>query len=302
MRLPKKAKHDVAYFLAPKLIALISAMPHRLARFLGAFMGLVAWRLSRRDRHRMSRHLTLVYGSSLSEADKHNIGRDFFVNSGKNLVDVIRLKEHYRDEIKPLIKVDGVEHIDRAYKKGHGVIGITGHIGNFELLAVFLAELGYPVAVIGREMYDPRMDRFLVENREALGLANIATTDSPRRLVEWLKDGGIVGILIDIDSSRVRGMFMPVFGRLAQTPVGQSVLSLRTGAALVPGACLRNADNTYRITFKPEVTIQPSGDFDRDVYDLTLKCSRVLESIIHENKSQWIWIHNRWCARPQETA
>ncbi len=302
MRLPKELKHDLIFKLARGLIGLINLVPRRVALFCGSVLGLLAWRVLTSERHRVSRHLTLVHGNGLTAAEKSNIGRSFFVNSGKNLIDVLRLHKHYDSEIKPRVTIEGLEHWDRAYKRGKGIIGITGHIGNFELLAVHLASLGYRVAVIGRELYDTRMDEMLVTNREALGLTNIATTDSPRKLLQWLKDGGAVGVLIDTDSSRVRGMFIPVFGRLAQTPVGQSMLALKTGAALVPAVCLRNEDNSYRIVVKQEIEFDQTDDFDRDVYDLTLKCSRILEEIINENKSQWIWIHNRWCARPPETA
>ena len=302
MRLPKELKHGLVFRLVRGLINLINLLPRSVALFCGSVLGLLAWRVLASERYRVSRHLTLVYGDSLTAAEKNNVGRSFFVNSGKNLIDVIRLRKHYDSEIRPRVTIEGLEHWDKAYKGGKGVIGITGHIGNFELLAVHLAALGYRVAVIGRELYDTRMDQMLVANREALGLTNIATTDSPRKLLQWLKDGGAVGVLIDTDSSRVRGIFIPVFGRLAQTPIGQSMLALKTGAALVPAVCLRNDDNTYRIVVRPEIEIDRTDDFDRDVYNLTLKCSRVLEEIINENKSQWIWIHNRWCARPPETA
>ena len=277
MRLSKELKHNLVFRLAEITIAVINLLPRRTALFVGSALGLLAWGVLVRERYRVFRHLSLVYGDCLSNTEKSHIGRSFFINSGKNLIDVIRLQKHYDYEIKPLVRIEGREHWDRAYSKGKGVIGITGHIGNFELLAVHMASLGYRIAVIGRELYDTRIDQLLVANREALGLANIATTDSPRKLLQWLKEGGAVGILIDTDSSRVRGIFIPVFGRLAQTPVGQSILALKTGAALLPMVCLRNEDNTYRIVIKPEITVDRTGDSDRDVYNLTLKSSRILE-------------------------
>jgi len=112
----------------------------------------------------------------------------------------------------------------------------------------------------------------------------------------------VLGVLIDTDSFRVRGMFMPFFGRLANTPVGQSLLGLRAGAAFLPTACLRTDDNHYRIVIKPEVHVQPSGNAEKDAYRITLECTKVLEEIIEENKSQWIWLHNRWHTQPRNTA
>ena len=302
MSFRKNIKHNLVFILAKFMIRFFNAVNRRVAVFIGGSLGAFYWFVSLRDRYRVHRHLTLVYKDSLTDPEKYRIGRQFFINSGKNLVEVIRFKKHFDREIKKLVTTEGLEHFDRAYKRGNGVIGITGHIGNFELLAAYIASLGYKIAVIGRQMYDARMDDFLVENRKSMNLENIGTTESPRRMVRWLKEGGATGVLIDTDSSRVRGIYIPVFGRLAQTPVGQTIIGLKTGAAFVPMFCLRNADNTYRIVTKPEITIEPSGDFDKDVYEMTLKCSRVLESVIDEYKEQWVWVHNRWCARPEKTA
>jgi KDO2-lipid IV(A) lauroyltransferase len=302
MKLLKKLKRDAAYLLARSAFYLLNVIPRRLAVFLGACLGLAAWAVLPKDRHKVFRHLSLVFGDGLISPQKHNIARDFFVNSGKNLTDIVRFKKHFKSEIKPLISAEGLEEYDAAFERGKGVVGITGHIGNFELLAVYLASRGHPVAVIGRQLHDRRLDRILVENRKSSGLTNFSTDESPRRILSWLKSGGGLGVLIDTDSIRVRGVFIPFFGRLANTPIGQSLLGLRAGAAFFPMACLRTNENRYRIVIKPEVHIQPSGNAEEDAYRMTLGCARALEEIIKENKSQWIWLHNRWHTRPENIA
>ncbi len=294
MTIRKKIKHDITYCLIRLFMALCNILPRNAAMFVGAWLGLAAWKLIPREQHRVHRHLSLVYQDDINYEQKRNIGRSFFINSGKNLADVVRFRRHFATEIRPLISVEGLEHWEAAYRRGRGVLGVAGHLGNFELLAAYVQSLGYDIAVIGREMYDPRLDKLLVENRLAVGLTNIATSDSPRRLLAWLRSGKGVGVLIDTDSPRVRGIFVPVFGRLANTPVGQSMIGLKTGSAFLPSACLRTPDNRYRVVFKPPIELKPSGDFETDVYQVTLKCTKALEEIIEEHKEQWIWLHNRW--------
>ena len=294
----KRIRRGAVCVSARLLTAGLNVVGRRLAMFWGAMIGLAAWRLASRDRYKSLRHLSLVYGNELSFDRRRRIARDFFINIGKNLADVLRFPRHFASELKPLVAVEGLEHFDAAYRRGRGLIGITGHIGNFELLAVYIASLGYDIAVIGREMYDPRLNELLVKNREALGLINIATTDSPRRVLEWLRKGGAVGALIDTDSIRVRSTFVPVFGRPALTPIGQSIIGLRAGSAFVPLACVRTSDNRYRIIIKPEVSIEPSGDFSKDVEHVTARCTAVLEGIINEYRDQWIWLKNRWLTAP----
>lgn len=294
----KKFKRTVIYRFTRLVIFVFNALPRNAAVFIGGWIGLAAWYFFPKDRYKFMRNLSLVYKDSLTPNEKKNLSRNFFVNSGKNLAEVLRFRKYYHSQIKPLIEVEGLEHFDRAYKDGQGIIGITGHIGNFELLAVHIASLGYRIAVIGREMYDRRLDALLVENREAMGLVNIATTDSPRRALSWLKEGGALGVLIDTDSFRVRSMFIPAFGRLSHTPVGQTLLGLKTGAAFLPMACLRKPDNGYKIVIRPPVEYKAEETSEEAVYDVTLKCTKALEEIIDQNKDQWIWLHNRWHTKP----
>jgi KDO2-lipid IV(A) lauroyltransferase len=298
----KDIKRSLIYYFVWTVLEIANALPRRLALFLGEWLGLAAWRLLARDRHKIERHLTLVFGDELHETEKRKIARNFFVNSGKNVVDVARFRRHFQSEIKPLVEVEGLEYFDQAYRAGKGLLGITGHIGNFELLAAYIANLGYDIAVIGRELYDTRLNRLLVENRKASGLTNIATTDSPKKFLSWLHQGKAIGVLIDTDSIRVRSMFIPFFGRLSNTPVGQSIIGVRAGAAFVPMACVRTEDDRYKIIIRPPVSYDAGDDLDSAAREVTLQCTRALEDIIRQYKDQWIWLHNPWHTRPDKVS
>ena len=298
----KRIKRDLVYSLVCACRFLFSLLPRGIALAKGGFLGWLAWRLLPSDRRKIDANLLRVYGDRLTRAERTRIGRQFFINSGKNLVDLFRFKRHFRSEIAPLVSVEGLEHFDRACKLGKGVIGVTGHIGHFELLAAYVASLGYEIAVIGREMYDPRLDRLLVENREAVGLTNFATTDSPKRILRWLQSGKVLGVLIDTDSGRIRGEFVPFFGIPANTPVGHALIGLKVGAAFVPMACVRTANNRYRIIACPAIELPIGLSPERAALEVTALCSKALEGIIDAHRDQWIWLHNRWNSRPPNNA
>lgn len=298
----KRIKRTLVYYLVRTCRFWFSILPRGLAILKGGFLGWLAWRLLPGDRRKIDANLTRVYGDRLTPQERTRIGRQFFINSGKNLVDLFRFKRHFQSEIAPLVTVEGLEHFDRAYKQGKGLIGVTGHIGHFELLAAYVASLGYEIAVIGREMYDPRIDRLLVENRESVGLTNIATTDSPKQIFRWLQSGKALGVLIDTDSGRVRGEFVPFFGILANTPVGHAKIGLKVGAAFIPMACVRTANNRYRIIVRPAIEPPVGLSPEKAVLAVTALCSKALEEIIDTHRDQWIWLHNRWNSRPPNTA
>jgi KDO2-lipid IV(A) lauroyltransferase len=296
----KKIKNNLVYWFAVSVIRLFNIIPRNMALFFGAVLGWAAFILIRKDRLKAQRHLALIYGNKLSPAERQLISRDVFINFGRNIADVVRFRKYYRSQIKSLVDIEGQGYFDDVYRRGKGVVAVTGHIGNFELLAVFFAEQGYKTAVIGRELYDSRLDRLLVDNRVSMELVNIDTQDSPRKILKVLKDGYAVGVLMDTDSMRVRSEFIPAFGRLSYTPVGQTILGLRAGAGFVPMACIRDGTK-YKVIVRPEIVVKRTGDLDKDVYNITRKCTEALEKIIDEYKDQWIWIHNRWLTEPKET-
>lgn len=261
-------------------------------------MGKLAYWILSNERRKTISNLEFAFEDKLNHNERKIIAKKVFLNIGKNAVDVIRSKKYFQSEIKYLVDIEGLEHLDSAYNRGRGVIAVTGHIGNFELLAAFIGNFGYKIAAIGRELYDKRLNKLLVKNREAIGLLNIDTRESVRKIFRLLKDGYILGVLMDTDSMRVRSMFIPAFGKPSWTPVGQSILGLRSGAGFVPIACVR-VGKRYKIIIKPEVAIKASGDFEKDLYNITRLCTEAWEEIVTEYKDQWIWMHNRWNTRPQ---
>ncbi len=299
MRRFKKIKNSAVYYFIGGIVFFFNFIPRSTAIFVGAMLGFWGYQIFRKDRYKADRHLRAAYGNALSQNERDRIIRQMFINFGKNAADVIRFRKYYRSEIMPLVAVEGLEHFDAVYNRGKGVIAVTGHIGNFELIAAHMAALEYKVAVIGREIYDKRLNSLLVSNREALGALNVDTKESVKKVVRLLKEGYALGALIDTDSIRVRTMFVPFFGRLSNTPVGQSLLGLKTGAGFVPLACLR-IGKRYKIIIKPEIMIERTDNLEKDMYNITRLCTEALESIIDEYREQWIWLHNRWQTRPTE--
>ncbi len=300
MRRTKRFKRWAVYRFTLVCLWLLNKIPRKAAQGLGAWLGLAAWSLLPKERHRTIRHLGLVYGDELSPPEKASIGCRFFINAGKNITDVLRFKEHFHEEIEPLVTIEGLEHYHRAFESGKGMIGITGHIGNFELMAARMRQEGFEIAVIGRELYDKRLDDLLVTNRSAVGLTNLPTTTSPRELLRWLKSNGALGVLIDTDSFRVRGEFINWFGRPAKTPIGPFILGLKAGAPFVPMACVRTADGGYHVIVREQINIPRTDNFETDARRVAEACVRQLEEIILQYPDQWIWVHNRWHNRPEQ--
>jgi len=249
-------------------------------------------------RKRTQNNLNIVFGKEKDQRELEKLARLVFENVGKNVADAVRLKNMKWKKIEEITKIEGLEYFDNAYKMGKGVIPLTGHIGNFELLAAYFSLKGYKLSVIGRELYDPRLDALLVKSRESVGLENIPSSASVKQVIKALRSGRALGVLADQDSSKVRGVFVDFFGRPARTPVGPVLLAYKTQSPIVPMAIVREKDDKYKIIVKEPIELATSGDKEKDIIETTQKCTKVLESIIRDYPSQWLWMHDRWKSKP----
>lgn len=262
-------------------------------------MGKFAYFLIRGARRKTQHNLKLAFSEEMDAKKLKRLALQVFENVGKNVADAVRLNNMKWEEINRITHIEGLEYFDNAYKMGKGVIALTGHISNFELLAAWFSIKGYKVSVIGRELYDPRLDALLVKNRKSVGLENIPSSTSVKLVVKVLRSGRTLGVLADQDSSRVRGVFVNFFGRPARTPVGPVLLAYKTGSPIVPMAILREEKNKYRIIVKPPIELIFTQDRKKDTKNVTQRYTQVLESIIREYPDQWLWMHDRWKSKPE---
>lgn len=294
----KKLRHNVVFWIARFLFFIINLLPRTITLLLGETIGLVAYLLIKKERHKALTNLDRAYGDDLSYRRKKTIARDSFVTFGRAAIEAMRLPKYYHSQIYPDIEIVGEENLINALKRERGVVVFTGHIGNFELLAAFVAQSGYKTAVIGRELYDKRIDQLLIQNRAAMGLINVRTDDSPRTIIKLLKDNYTIGFLIDTDSFRVAGELTPFFGRPAKTPIGPTQLGLLAKSAFLPVFCLCFPGGKYKIIIGEELIPDSPNRSPENVYNITCRMTKTIENIIRQYPEQWIWLHNRWHTRP----
>jgi KDO2-lipid IV(A) lauroyltransferase len=297
--LSKRIKNWFLFRLITALISFLNFLPRNTAISLAGFLGRLSYFLISPARRKTNENLKLSFGNEKTGKQLRKIAVQVFVNLGKNVVDAVRLKKMKWDDVDKITEIEGLEYFDTAYRAGKGVIGFTGHIGNFELMAAYFSLRGYKLSVIGREVYDPRLDRLLVENRESVGLKNISSFAGVKPLLRVLKKGEFLGILADQDSSRIRGIFVDFFGRPARTPVGPVLLAYKTGSPIVPMAIVRKEKNRYKIIVKPPVELACSDNQEKDITDTLQRSTDALASIIRQYPDQWLWMHDRWKSRPK---
>jgi KDO2-lipid IV(A) lauroyltransferase len=271
--------------------SLVGRLDRPAAMRLGAGLGRLAYRVARRQRRYADRNLRLAYGDALSAPDRDALVRAVFEHFGRTIVDFLRGPSLTPGALDRLVACDGWERVEAARAAGRGLILLTAHLGNWELLGRWLAARGLKLTVVAREPADPVLGGYLRAMREGAGFAVLDKGTSARELLGVLRRGEVVSLLPDQNSGDV---FVPFFGVPAGTVAGPASLALHTGAALLPTYCVRQPDHTYRVEVLPPIPVEATGDRAADVARVTAEANRVLEAVVRRYPDQWLWLHNRW--------
>lgn len=296
----RKIRYPVILGLVRAMIFISRLFPRKTWLALCGFLGGLAYHIASRSRRLATTHLTMAYGKEKSEAEIKRIARQVFVMMGKNAGDIIRaFKVHSLDDFDKIRVVKGAEIAEQAFVRGKGVIFLTAHLGAFEFVATELAFRGYRPLIIGTPMKDERLTNLLWEQRNKFGASAIERGKETVRLIRTLKSGGTIAILIDQDT-RVKSVFVDFFGLPCATPIGATLLALKTGAAIVPIFYHLRDDGMQEANFYPEVELIITGDEEVDMKVNTQRLHDVIEAEIRKHPAQWLWLHERWKTKPGE--
>lgn len=243
-------------------------------------------------------NLTYVFGCEKSPIEIRRMARRVFANIVMVLFEVGWLYRSRPGSLAVKIRFEGLPHLQQAIQKGRGVLVLTGHLGNWELLANAAGLLGYPVNVVYRPLDFEPLDLFFRRLRGRQGADLLPKAQAMRGILRKLGRKELVGILLDQNAGRHAGVFVDFFGRPACTNKGLALVARRLKAPVVPIFLVRE-DSAYRMIVQPEVPLILTGDKDRDVEANTRRYNQVLESMIRRYPEQWFWVHRRWKTRPR---
>lgn len=277
------------------LLHSLGVLSWRGAGALGSALGWLGWRVSARFRRVADKNFQLAYGNSLTKGERSRLTQRVFQSFGRSLFEFLKAPSMSPEQIRAIVQADSYARVEAVLARGKGMILIAAHFGNWELLARRAALEGYEFAVIARQSHDPEFNKITDGIRANGGYVVLPRGGSPRAILQRLRQNGIVAILPDQKSEDV---FVPFFGHLAGTVAGPAVLSLKTGAGIIPMFCPRQPDGSYRVEILPEIDTTPTGDTEADVHRIMADITQVIEEMVRRYPDQWLWLHDRWRVTP----
>ncbi len=292
------------YLLTRLGASLLLLLPRGMALALADWAGSLGYRLVARQRTKVLENLKFAYGDTKSFEELETIGRGVMGHMLRTAVDFLRFATLSRDKAASFVEVgDAYSFCKDILQEGKGLIIMTPHMGNWELLAGIFGLQGFQGAVVGRRIYYEPYNQWIVGLRRSVGVQTIYQDEAARQIHKHLKAGEIVGLLPDQDMDRVRGVFVDFFGKPAYTSVAPVKFAMALGAPILPACMVRMPGNRYKLLLgtlmRPKIE---GGDRTASIRKYTEAWMSDFEVLIRRYPEQWGWMHDRWKTKPEHVA
>jgi KDO2-lipid IV(A) lauroyltransferase len=298
---PRNRLLDWLQYVGMRLFAMFVHMAswranYRTARWLGDLL----FRFDRRHRDRALRHLALSFPHwsdrtrwRVARASVRNLvylGVEFLFTT--RLIKPATWRRHIRlCDMGPTVRL--------MLENRTGLIFLTGHFGNWEVVGYTMATLGFPMVSVARRLDNPYIDRYVFGIRARTGQVILDKRGAVRDIAGVLERRGAVGFVADQDAGR-KGAFVDFFGRKASTYKSIALMAMRYHAPVIVGYARRLAEQ-FRFEIGVQRIIRPDEWARRadPMTWITQEYTRALEEVVRSAPEQYLWVHRRWKHRPK---
>ena len=290
------------YVAAWSVLHALGWLPRGMARAVGAGVAALFYRLQPRLERAALFNLRLAF-PEMKEEERRATARRLMRHIGWMGGEFSQFPRHTAESIQRVITIDGMENYQAAKARGKGLIYLTGHMGAWELAPFAQALNRHPLNFLVRPLENRRVNALVDRYRCLAGNRTIDKNEAVREMLRILRENGDVGVLMDVNSAREEGVFVPFFGIPACTSSGVARIALRTDCAVMPGYVYWNeAERRYHLQLDPAIPLERSGDTEADVVAVTARFVQVFEQYARRYPDQWLWVHKRWKTRPEGEA
>ena len=279
--------------------SVVERLPRRWAYALAILAARFAWMFSPLARPRLEYNLKVACPEL--ENDPRALRRLSwlnFRNHAKAYADLMQLPTMSVQTMRPLLKVDGLEHLEEARAIGKGVLVVSCHMGSYEVVSAIWSATLTPVSFFAEELEPRELFEWYRDTRARLGIS-VLTLDHGgiRKVLQALREKEMVITAIDRDITGT-GHPMPFFGRLAPIPLGPAALALRLGTPIFPVCVYRLPDDTYKADGAPLVFAKETGNPKADQVEATQRVLSQIETFIRLHPDQWHVPHRIFAGAP----
>jgi lauroyl/myristoyl acyltransferase len=280
---------------------LVPLLPRGVAMVLAGAVGHAAYHLLREDRRVALANLDIVFGDSRTRREKRRIVRGTFQNVACNLIGLFWAPRLTKENIRRYAEFPekDLAWYRQIKARGKGVIFITPHYGDWELMSLCSGFAGAAYTTVMEPTKNPVIGETISRLRSLSGHTTVHPRFAVVKLFKAISRGETIGVLVDVNARRGRGgVWLDFFGLKVFNTAAVAELAIRTGAAIVFGYAEPLAGRRVRVAFGPEIEPSNTGDHERDVLVTSQRCLDCCADLIRKAPEHWLWSYKRWKRRP----
>ena len=262
-------------------------------------LGPVLHRIDGRHRRIVRANLKRAFGEEKTESELRAIELRVFENLVRILLEIGWSMNREPEEFRRHLRLRGLPNFTTAHRRGKGVLFLTAHAGNWEILPVLGSLYRFPVNVLYRPLDSPALDRLVRKMRSRFGAKMVPSHRAARKILGCLKKGEIVAMLMDQNVDWYEGVFVDFFGSRACTNKGMALIAVKTGAPVLPIFLVRE-EGGFAVEIGAPLPLIRTGDKTRDIETNTQLYNDAIERFVRRHPDQWFWVHQRWKTRPYQ--
>jgi KDO2-lipid IV(A) lauroyltransferase len=297
-------KSRAIFYLMSGILHALSLLPDFILYPLGTIGGFIGYCFDRRHVEIGMKNLSIAFPER-TEEERRRILRASYLNLGKGAAEYIRLAGFFHTRLRDRVRYERFHYWDEVAEKhpGKGIVVLSAHFGNFELMACAHAMHGYQINLVHHTQRFLAGDALMTFARERCGVEILRKHSAARAVLKALRSGDMVGVPFDQNAKRSEAVWVPFFGEPAATTSGLARMVAMSGAPVIPAFIVREKDGRHhRIEIQDEIPIQHTGDGEADVHENTRRFVKVIEDMVRRYPEQFLWTHRRYRTRPRGMA
>jgi len=271
----------------------VRLVPASVAYFTGHAIGALTYLFDVRHRRKTIENLERVFGRDMTAAERRRMARSVFRHMGYNVVEFCRIPLLGSDTFEKFVTVKGLDGARAALKRGKGVLFISAHLGNWELLGPLAALLDLSPSLVIRPIEMPEIDDIVEAYRQYHGVGIIEKKRAALPIMRRLARGECVGLLVDQRPHR-EAVVLDFMGHPASVTTVPAEIALRSGAAVIPAFAVRDRPGHIEMVFEKEIELARTGNLESDIVENTRRFQEAIERYVRRYPEQWLWPHSRW--------
>jgi Kdo2-lipid IVA lauroyltransferase/acyltransferase len=290
-------KNSRQYRVIKNILRLGSFIPRRIMTLFAYPVGTIWYAIDGRHRKIAFDNMMKAFTDEITPARCRRLVKANFIQLTRVVLELPSLLRLNLQNIDSYVEFSGENHLKTALAEGKGVIFLTAHLGNWEMMGLAMPlKFGFSdqAHAMARPLDHKPMDAVLTEIRTRTGNRVIDKDKSAGLVGGLLRQNQKIAILLDQNASWFEGVYVPFFGRVACTNKGIAMLAIRYGAVVVPMFNIRQKNGRYKVMFDPPVKLIRTGDLGQDIVENTRRFNDIIEKYIRLAPENWLWVHRRW--------